>query len=72
VVTIGVGCPWEVDPEVEVEVLDDGAHFEVIPDTQHLVNLERPDHFTQLVLELLARLCSERRDMTEQPRRAVQ
>jgi 3-oxoadipate enol-lactonase len=31
-----------------------GARFEVIGDVQHLVNLERPDRFNELLLELLA------------------
>jgi pimeloyl-ACP methyl ester carboxylesterase len=30
-----------------------GARFEVVPGVQHLVNLERPDHFNRL-LDLLA------------------
>ena len=32
-----------------------GAGFDVVDDAQHLVNLERPDRFNELLLGLLAR-----------------
>jgi 3-oxoadipate enol-lactonase/4-carboxymuconolactone decarboxylase len=43
-------------PQMVRQVADrvPGARFEVIPGVQHLVNLERPDRFNELLLDLLS------------------
>ena len=48
----------------EVAAQVPGARFEVIGDVQHLVNLERPDRFNELLLDLLATPGTGRLDTT--------
>ena len=47
-------APPQMVEQVAVSV--PGGRLEVVEDAQHLVNLERPDRFNELLLGLLAQL----------------